>query len=59
MRLAAADLIEAGITPEALTITALRRLTADEESAVAEEGPPAGLQIPDDAALEIRFTIGT
>lgn len=43
-----------------ITITVLRRLTADEESAVAEEGARLlAFRSPDDAALEIRFTTGT
>ena len=44
------------ITSEALTITALRPLTVDEESAVAEEGARLlAFRSPDDAAPEIRF----
>ena len=48
------------ITPGALTITALRPLTAHEESAVAEEGARLlAFRSPDEAAPEICFTSGT
>jgi len=44
------------ITPDALTITALRPLTADEESAVAEEGARLlDFRFPDAAVPPIRF----
>jgi hypothetical protein len=44
------------ITPDALTITGLRPLTADEESAVAEEGARLlDFRFPDAAAPPIRF----
>jgi hypothetical protein len=44
------------ITPESLTITAQRRLTADEESAVAEEGTRLlAFRFPGAAAPQIRF----
>jgi hypothetical protein len=44
------------ITPDALTITALRRLTADEQSAVAEEAARLlAFRCGDDAARQIRF----
>lgn len=47
------------ITRDALTITALRPLTADEESVIAEEGTRlAAFTSPDTATPDIRFTPG-